>query len=44
MGIGHRFFIVDDSDNIIKFPLAKYERLFQEDNGNGIIVPFPQKQ
>lgn len=32
MGIGHRFFIIDESENIIKFPFAKYERLFQKNS------------
>ena len=32
MGIGHRVFIVNDDDSLQRIPLAKYERLYQEDS------------
>lgn len=32
MGLGHRVFIVNDDDSLLKISLAKYERLYQEDS------------
>lgn len=32
MGIGHRVFIIDDSDEIIRIPYSKFERLIQKDS------------
>jgi hypothetical protein len=31
MGMGTRFFLVDDGDNVRRFPLSRFERLRRED-------------